>query len=121
MKTFADFEDYLAAQESSVKPILKKMRSIIKKAAPDATEKISYGMPAFHLNGNLVYFAVWKNHIGFYATPTGNEAFKEELKKYHTAKGSIQFPLSEKLPEKLIAAIVKFRVAENIAKKSKSK
>jgi uncharacterized protein YdhG (YjbR/CyaY superfamily) len=121
MKTFTDFDDYLAAQPESVKPILIKMRAIIKKAAPKATEKISYGMPAFHLNGNLVYFAAWKNHIGFYATPTGNVAFKEELKKYHTAKGSIQFPLSEPLPEKLIAAIVKFRVAENLAKKAKGK
>jgi uncharacterized protein YdhG (YjbR/CyaY superfamily) len=119
MKKIENIDDYILAQEKQVQAVLQKMRLLIQEAAPNATEKISYGMPTFYLNGNLVYFAVWKNHIGFYATPTGNAAFEKELSKYHTAKGSIQFPLSEPLPEKLITKIVKFRVKENLEKKIK--
>ncbi|HOZ51143.1 MAG TPA: DUF1801 domain-containing protein [Chitinophagaceae bacterium] len=116
MKTYKDIDEYILAQDESVRPRLQKIRSLIQQTAPDAIEKISYGMPAFHLHGNLVYFAAWKNHIGFYALPSGNATFQKQLEKYHTAKGSIQFPLSEPLPEKLIVDIVKFRVKENLAK-----
>ncbi|HBS47400.1 MAG TPA: hypothetical protein DEA91_28395 [Paenibacillus sp.] len=89
---------------------------MIKEAAPDAKEKISYQMPTFELHGNLVHFAAFKNHIGFYPTPNGIDAFKEELSVYKGAKGSIQFPLNEPMPYELISKIVKFRVAENIQK-----
>lgn len=93
------------------------MRRQIKAAAPKAEESISYGMPAYKLNGVLVYFAGYKNHIGFYATPTGHEAFKKELSAYKEGKGSVQFPLDEPLPLDLVSRIVKFRVKENEAKK----
>jgi uncharacterized protein YdhG (YjbR/CyaY superfamily) len=100
------------------------MRATIKAAAPDATEKISYQMPTFALKGNLVHFAAYKNHIGFYPAPRGIEAFKDELSKYKGAKGSVQFPIGEPLPLDLITRIVKFRVAENLknaAEKSQKK
>ena len=86
----------------------------VQKAAPKAAEVISYQMPAFKLNGMLVYFAAFKNHIGFYALPSGHHTFKKELSIYKTGKGSVQFPLEEPLPLKLIVKIVKFRVKENL-------
>lgn len=89
---------------------------MIKESAPDAEEKISYQMPTFALHGNLVHFAAHKNHIGFYPTPSGIEAFKEELSEYKGAKGSVQFPIDKSLPYELLSKIVKFRVAENIRK-----
>ena len=89
------------------------MRKVIREAAPEAEEKISYQMPTFFLHKNLVHFAAFKNHIGFYPAPRGIEAFKEELAKYKGAKGSVQFPISEPLPYELITRIVKFRVEEN--------
>jgi cellulose biosynthesis protein BcsQ len=96
--------------------ILEKIRKVIKEAAPEAEEKISYQMPAFVLRGNLVYFAACKNHIGFYPTPSGINAFKNELSEYKGAKGSVQFPLNKPIPYELIRKIVKFRVVENIKK-----
>ena len=90
------------------------LRKVIKESAPDAKEKISYQMPTFVLHGNLVHFAAFKNHIGFYPTPNGINAFKHELTEYKGAKGSIQFPIEKPLPYQLISKIVKFRVAENI-------
>ncbi len=98
------------------------MRQAIIKAAPAAEERISYGMPAYKLHGVLVYFAGYKNHIGFYATPTGHAAFKKELSVYKEGKGSVQFPLEEALPLSLVIKIVKFRVKENLEReKSKKK
>ena len=94
------------------------MRQTIKKAAPEAQEVISYNMPAYKYYGMLVYFAAYKNHIGFYATPTGHSEFKEELSVYKQGKGSVQFPLSKPLPLDLILRIVQFRVKENLKKKS---
>jgi|GEM_PF-3025812 len=85
----------------------------IKAAAPDATERISYQMPTFYLEGNLVHFAALKNHIGFYPTPSGVQAFIKETAKYASTKGAIQFPLDKRLPLKLVSKIVKFRVKEN--------
>jgi uncharacterized protein YdhG (YjbR/CyaY superfamily) len=107
-------DEYISHHPENVRVLLLKIRNIILKAAPDATESISYGMPAYKLNGKpLVYFAAYKNHIGFYATPTGHLKFAAELSKYKQGKGSVQFPLEEPLPFQLIASIVKFRAEEN--------
>lgn len=111
-----DINEYIASFPENVQKLLDQVRSIIKKAAPEATETISYAMPTFKLNGILVHFAAFQNHIGFYALPSGNEAFQKELSAYKTGKGSIQFPLNEPLPEALITKIVKFRVQENLKK-----
>lgn len=111
-----DINEYIAAFPENVQKLLEQIRSIIQKAAPEATEAISYAMPTFKLNGILVHFAAFQNHIGFYALPSGNEAFQKELSAYKTGKGSIQFPINEPLPEALITKIVKFRVQENLEK-----
>ena len=103
-----------------VQGILEMLRKVIKESAPDAEEKISYQMPTFVLHGNLVHFAAYKNHIGFYPTPSGIDAFKDELSEFKGAKGSVQFPIEKPIPYELISKIVKFRVAENI-KKSEDK
>lgn len=107
---------YIATFPVSTQALLQQMRNTITKAAPKAEEAISYGMPTFKLQGNLVHFAGYKNHIGFYPAPSGIEAFADELKKYKTSKGAIQFPVDEKLPLALVTKIVKFRVKENLAK-----
>ena len=105
-----DIDQYIAGFPKDVQKILEQIRATIKKAAPDAEEKISYAMPAFSLNGrNLVYFAAYKNHIGFYAAPTAHEAFKKEFSRYKTGRGSVQFPLDKPMPLKLITKIVKFK------------
>lgn len=111
-----DINEYIASFPENVQKLLEQVHSIIKKAAPEATEAISYAMPTFKLNGILVHFAAFQNHIGFYALPSGNEAFQKELSTYKTGKGSIQFPLDEPLPEALITKIVKFRAQENLEK-----
>jgi len=117
--TPANIDDYIATFPDEMQVILEKLRQTIRKAAPDATEKISYQMPTFYLNGNLVHFAVYKNHIGFYPAPSGIVAFQDELKKYKTSKGAIQFPINEPLPLPLMKKIIAFRVKENLAKKLK--
>lgn len=109
-------DQYIQRFPEDVRSILTQMRSTIREAAPDATEKISYRMPTFYYNGNLVHFAAFKHHIGFYPDSSGIAAFKEELKKYKSAKGSVQFPRDEPLPLELITKIVKFRVTENARK-----
>lgn len=109
-------DEYIAGFPEDVQKILEKVRLTIKKAAPEAQETIKYRMPTFTLHGNLVYFAGFKNHIGFYPVPTGIEAFKKELSVYKQGKGSIQFPLNQPIPYDLIRKIVKFRVKENMAK-----
>jgi uncharacterized protein YdhG (YjbR/CyaY superfamily) len=106
-------DDYIRGFPPRVRAILSELRSTIRRAAPQATEKISYRMPTFYLNGNLVHFAAYEHHIGFYPAPSGIARFKKELARYKSAKGSVQFPLDEPLPIELIAAIVEFRVAEN--------
>ena len=116
--TFKDFDEYFSQQTPEVQILLEQMRQTIKKAAPEAEEVISYNMPAFKYYGMLVYFAAYKNHIGFYATPTGHSEFKEELSIYKQGKGSVQFPLTKPLPLDLITKIVKFRVKENLKSKS---
>ncbi len=117
-------DEYIAGFPEEVQAILQQVRMTIKKAAPDAEETIKYRMPTFLFHGNLVYFAGFKNHIGFYPIPTGIEKFKKELSKYKTAKGSVQFPLDKPMPLGLIRRIVKFRVKENLERekaKAKSK
>ena len=113
---FNSIDEYIATFPQDIQKILQELRATIKAAAPDAEEKISYQMPTFFLNGNLVHFAAFKKHIGFYPTPSGIEAFKKELSVYDGAKGSVQFPIDEPMPLKLISRIVKFRAAENIKK-----
>lgn len=108
-----DIDTYIASFPSEIQQLLQLVRINVHKAAINAEETISYGMPAFKLNGNLVYFAAFKNHIGFYALPSGNEAFQKELSQYKTGKGSIQFPYDKALPLDLITKIVKFRIKEN--------
>jgi len=109
-------DEYIKQFQPEIQELLQNIRKVIKEAAPEAQEKISYQMPTFFLNGNLVHFAAFKNHIGFYPAPTGIEAFKEELSLYKGAKGSVQFPLDKPMPYELISKIVKFRVGENIEK-----
>ena len=109
-------DEYIAGFPPDVQAILQKIRATIHKAAPQAEETISYQMPTFVLHGNLVHFAAFKHHIGFYPVPTGIEAFKKELSAYPSGKGSVQFPLDQPIPYGLISKIVKFRVKENLAK-----
>lgn len=105
--------DYISEFPAEIQKLLEDVRKKIKKAAPDAVETISYQMPTFKLKGkNLVHFAAWKNHIGFYPTPSGTDKFQKELSKYKYAKGSIQFPLDQPIPYSLITKIVEFRVKE---------
>lgn len=115
---------YIANAPKDIQVILEKVRATIRKAAPKAEETINYGIPTFTLEGNLVHFAGFKNHIGFYPTPSGIEKFKKELSAYEGAKGSVKFPLDKPIPYALISKIVKFRVKENLeraeAKKNKS-
>jgi len=111
---YHSIDEYMIQFPHEVQEILKTLRKVIKESAPGAEEKISYRMPAFYLDGNLVYFAAYKNHIGFYPTPSGIDAFRHELSEYKGAKGSVQFPIEKPLPYDLISRIVKFRVAENI-------
>jgi uncharacterized protein YdhG (YjbR/CyaY superfamily) len=118
-KISKNIDEYLVRFPKEVRQLLKKMRLTIKKAAPKAMEKISYGIPTFTLNGNLVHFAGYKNHIGFYPTPSGITAFKKELSAYKGAKGSVQFPVNEPLPLTLVSRIVKFRVKESLKPKNK--
>ncbi len=121
---FASIDEYIATFPKETQKLLKDLRTAIKASAPNAEEKFSYGIPTFFLNGNLVHFAAFKTHIGFYPAPSGIEAFKKELSMYKQAKGSVQFPLDAPLPLKLVGKIVKFRVAENLnkaVKKSKGK
>ena len=106
-------EKYIAKFPENVQDILNEIRQIIVEEVPEATEKIAYGMPGFYLNKKpMVYFAAYKNHIGFYATPTGHEEFKKELSVYKQGKGSVQFPLKDEIPYQLIRKIVKFRENE---------
>ncbi len=114
IKTAASIDEYIAACPKNVQKSLKELRATIRAAAPGAEEKISYQMPAFAQNGVLVWFAAFKDHIGFYPKGSGIKAFEKELAGYETSKGTVRFPLDKPLPHKLIAKIVKYRVAENI-------
>ncbi len=114
---FRSIDDYIATFSEDTQALLETVRATVKASAPEAEERISYQMHAFALKGNLVYFAAWKNHIGFYpASTTVSEAFRDELSGYENSKGSIRFPNNQPLPTELISRIVQFRVAENLNK-----
>jgi len=109
-----DVNQYIRQFPENVREILQNVRNIVLDCAPNAAESISYGMPAYKLNNKpLVYYAAYKKHIGFYATPTGHKAFEKELSRFKKGKGSVQFPLTEAMPYELIAKMIKFRVNEN--------
>ena len=118
-KSVHDIDSYIKDFPKDVQITLNKVRNTIKKAAPKAEEGISYGIPTFKLNGNLVHFGGFKNHIGFFPTASGIIKFKKELSPYKTSKGTIQFPLKSKIPFQLIHKITKFRVSENLKNKVK--
>ncbi len=111
-----EVDQYISGFPETVQAILEQIRATIKQVAPEAEETIKYGIPTFVLHGNLVHYAGFKKHIGFYPVPTGLEAFKEELSGYKTGKGSVQFPLDQPMPLDLIVRIVRFRISENLAK-----
>jgi uncharacterized protein YdhG (YjbR/CyaY superfamily) len=111
---FTSIDQYISTFPTDRQKLLQQMRATIKSAAPQASEKISYQMPTFYLKGNLVHFACLKNHIGFYPTPSGIQAFLPELTAYQTSPGAVQFPLDQPLPLDLVTRVVKFRAAENL-------
>ncbi|MFN8115534.1 MAG: DUF1801 domain-containing protein [Bacteroidia bacterium] len=113
---FKDIDSYIATFPTNVQEKLEQVRNAIKSSAPKAEEVISYNMPAFKYHGFLVYFAGYKNHIGFYSLPSGHKAFEKELSKYKQGKGSVQFPLDKPMPLALIKKMVKFRAKENSEK-----
>ena len=110
---YNSIDEYIGTFPKEVQEILKKMLAVVKEAAPDAEERISYRMPTFSQKGNLVHFAAYKKHIGFYPKPSGIQAFQNELSAYEGAKGAVKFPIDEPLPYTLIGKIVRFRVTEN--------
>ena len=120
-RQFKTIDEYINTFAEDVRNILNELRQTIKETAPEAEETINYQIPTFTLNGNLVHFAAFENHIGFYPTPSGMEAFKKELSPYKGAKGSVQFPIDQPLPLPLIRRIVEYRVKENVERKQKKK
>lgn len=115
-------DQYIAKFPKDIQSLLQQVREIIRKAAPDAEETISYSMPAFRLQGMLVFYAAWKNHIGLYpASSSTFKKFEKELSAYTTSKGAIQFPYEKKIPVRLLTAIIKFRVKENLEKAARKK
>ncbi|PKA16451.1 iron chaperone [Leptospira haakeii] len=122
--TFKSIDEYIKTFPKEVQSLLQELRKVIQEEAPEASEKISYQIPTFYLNGNLVHFAAYKNHIGFYPGASGIAKFKKEIDKYKNAKGSVQFPIDQPLPFTLVRKIVKFRVGEykkKVPKKTKKK
>lgn len=116
-----DIDEYIARFPPEIQAILSQIRAVVREAAPDAEEAIAYQMPTFRLNGNLVHFAAFKNHIGFYPTPGGIEQFAAELAQYPGAKGSVQFPLDRPIPYDLIRRITAYRAAESRGKAAKKR
>lgn len=117
MKTdYTSIDEYIAAASPDIQPTLRQLRKTIREAAPDATEAISYQMPTFRLRGNLVHFAAYRTHIGFYPAPSGIDSFREELSVYPSSKGAIRFPIDKPLPYDLIGRIVQFRVQEQLSR-----
>jgi len=120
-REFHSIDEYIAAFPPGIQEKLRALRAAIHAAAPEASEKISYQMPTFYLNGNLVHFAAFKNHIGFYPAPRGIDAFAAELAQYPGSKGAVRFPLDQPLPLDLVTRIVQFRAAENLQKKKSAR
>ena len=120
-KKYKTVDEYISEFKGESRKRLTQLRTLVRKTAPHAEERIGYNMPAYSLNGPLVYFAAYGNHTGFYATPTGHKAFAKELSAYKEGKGSVQFPHDEPLPVDLIKRIVEFRVEENLMKAAAKK
>jgi uncharacterized protein YdhG (YjbR/CyaY superfamily) len=118
---FKTIDEYIRTFPKDIQKILEQVRQAIKKSAPEAEETINYQIPTFKLNGNLVHFAAFKSHIGFYPAPSGLKTFKKEISNYKSSKGSVQFPIDEPIPVSLISKIVKYRVKENSAKTKKKR
>ncbi|MEJ2241219.1 MAG: DUF1801 domain-containing protein [Candidatus Bathyarchaeota archaeon] len=118
VENYRTIDEYIIKFPPNVQNILQKIRQLIKDLAPKAKETISYQIPTFKLNGNLVHFAAYKNHIGFYPTPSAIKEFKKELSIYKLGKGTIQFPINQPIPYDLIKKIVKFRINENLTTKN---
>ena len=118
---FRTIDEYIAGFPEHVRDILEELRRVIRQAAPQAEEAMRYGIPTFRLNGNLVHFAAFKHHIGFYPTPSAIEAFKEELFPYKQSKGSVHFPMDKQMPYDLVRKIVTYRVAENLERGKKER
>lgn len=116
---FQDIDSYIEQFDPAVREKLQSLRSAIREEAPEAKEAISYGMPTFKFHGNLIHFAAYRNHIGFYPAPSGINAFKEALSDYECSKGAIRFPMDRPLPLTLVRQIVQFRVRENSGKVKK--
>ena len=112
-------DEYIAGFPKDVQKILKKVRAVVRAAAPDAQERIAYQMPTYAMGKNLAHFAAFKNHIGFYPTPNGISSFEKQLSKYKRGKGSVQFPMDKPIPLALIKRIVEYRVKEQKKKKAK--
>ena len=121
MDKYTNIDEYIINFPADVQVLLQKVRQTIHETAPEATEKISYGIPTFYLHGNLVHFGGFKNHIGFFPASSGVARFKDELEKYATTKGTVQFPLEAPIPFDLITRIVEFRVQENLFKATQKK
>ncbi|TNF44926.1 MAG: hypothetical protein EP310_02545 [Bacteroidetes bacterium] len=121
MKQTENIDSFIAQFPEEIQTVLQELRSLIHREAPGCTEAIKYGIPTFVLNGNLVHFSAYKTHIGFYPGSSGIEHFSDRLQQYKLSKGTVQFPLGQPLPFNLIAEIVRFRVEENMAKKTKKK
>jgi uncharacterized protein YdhG (YjbR/CyaY superfamily) len=117
----SSIDEYIAAFPADIQRILSEIRATIHAAIPEATEKISYGMPTFYLQGNLVHFAAFKNHIGFYPTPDGIEEFQAELAHYESSKGTVRFPLIQPIPLDLFARIARYRASQNLQKAAAKK
>ena len=116
---FNTIDEYIGTFPSNIQDVLQELRQTIRKAAPEAEETISYQIPTFRLNGNLVHFGAFKNHIGFFPTSSGIRAFKKELSRYEVSKGTVRFPMDKPLPLSLVSRIVKFRVKENLERSKK--
>jgi uncharacterized protein YdhG (YjbR/CyaY superfamily) len=109
-------DEYIAGFDPKIQMTLNKLRNFIKSEVPEATEKISYGMPTFYLNGNLVHFAAFKDHYGFFPSPSGIDEFEKELSSYRSGKGTLRFPLDKPIPWEIIKKVIQFRVKENVDK-----
>lgn len=118
-KQFNTIDEYIDTFPDNVQVLLQELRLTIRESAPEAEETINYQIPTFRLNGNLVHFAAYKKHIGFYPAPSGIDNFKEELSPYALSKGAVRFPIDAPIPLQLVSKIVEFRVKEQLAKGSK--
>ncbi|MDR2795307.1 MAG: DUF1801 domain-containing protein [Spirochaetaceae bacterium] len=111
-----NIDEYIASFDIEIQKTLNELRNFIKTEVPEATEKISYGMPTFYLKGNLVHFAAFKDHYGFFPNPSGIDEFEEELNTYRSGKGTLRFPFNKRIPWDILKKVIQYRVAENLKK-----